>query len=56
MDLNREETGLLSPHSSSKADSTSHEDELRPTESAGDDNIVVEPSSSVHKKDAPSRY
>ena len=56
MDDIRKETGLLSPVSSSKANSTSQEDEVRPTEIAGDDQLAVEPSDDAHNKASPSRY
>ena len=54
MDAIREETGLPSPVSSPKANSTNHEDEVRSTEAAGDDHLDVGPSSSVHERAAPS--
>lgn len=56
MDVVRDEADLPSPVSSPKANSTSHGDEGRPTETAGDDHLAVEPSGSVYEKAAPSRY
>lgn len=56
MDVIREETGLPSPVSSPKVNSTSHEDEVRPTEAVGDEHLPIEPSGGVHKKAASSRY
>ena len=55
MDDTRDETGLLSPVSSPKANSTSHEDEVHPTEVVGDDYLPVESSESAHQNAAPSR-
>ena len=56
MDNIREETGLPSPVSSPKANSTSHGDEVNSTEAAGYDRLPIEPSDRIHKKAAPSRY
>ena len=56
MDVVREEIGLPSPASSPKANSTSHGDEVRPTEAAGDKILAVDHSGSVYKKATASRH
>ncbi|KAL8791965.1 MAG: hypothetical protein Q9195_005454 [Heterodermia aff. obscurata] len=53
MDVIREGNGLPSPVSSPKANSTSHENEVRLPEAAGDDHLAVDSSSNVHKEAAP---
>ena len=55
MDAVREEIGLPSPVSSPKANSTSHMDEVHPTEATGDNFLAVDQSDGVYKKAAPSR-